>query len=256
MKGETVGTTVYCSWSGGIDSTALIGQLLRHEFKVVAIPVEFYSRHGSEMMLREAEARRAIAEQLFSQYDNFLLQDTATLGCIAECFEMANGEIPRRNRHLIDWMLARYWKWFPEGRINIGLGEYIGADSWVVSDHVPAADADSRALTSYCYSEWGLGVRLWTLANFGESRYKKHRLAQGIESCGLDIMDLTTNCMRNGSLHCGECYKCIERHAAFMSCCGDDRTFYKKHPNIGLVNKYMDQMADIKQEIDDWEALI
>jgi len=211
---------IICSWSGGIDSTALIAQALSagHEVKAVTLGI-----YGGYFAARERDARAA------------LVQPLASLGRISFheidaswiwAFSPDGIEIPRRNRHIIDHLIMQHA--IRHQASDIGLGEYIGADTWVVRDHVGAADADARALSGYLYNEYGLDYRLWSLSDFGEARYKQHRLALGLD-CGID-MSLTTNCLADLPEHCGRCYKCIERSVAFWLCGRADATVYARDP--------------------------
>lgn len=224
---------VVVSWSGGIDSTALIAKLLKHGHAVHAVTLGVY---GGQFATRERRARE------------LLLPTLNGMGDFAHCeapadwiwaFSPDDVEIPRRNRYIIDHLIARYCTLFDTDQI--GLGEYIGADTWVVRDHVGAADADARALAAYVYHEYGLDYRLWTLSDFGEARYKHQRLGMGFDA-GIN-MTLTTNCLGDYPVHCGVCYKCIERSVAFDMLARADRTEYASDPRQHIMWKvYQQQM--------------
>jgi hypothetical protein len=216
MKKEIVMT-----WSGGIDSTALLALLLRDGWDVHALTLNFYDH---VFLSRETRARAQLFPVLFKIKE---FTQVETRGDFLWQFSPDGIEIPRRNRLIIDHLIESYCR--PKGIYYLGLGEYIGADSWVVKDHVGGADADARALTSYIYQEYGLDFRLMTLADFGESRFKSDRIALGKSVIG-DMMFKTTNCLNNVSIHCGECYKCVERHVGFEKVFGYDPTLYTKHP--------------------------
>jgi hypothetical protein len=215
---------VVCSWSGGIDSTALIAQLLRAGHPVTAVALNIY---GGAFARREAQARERLYPVL-ARMGSVTYRTGAADWIWA--FSPDGVEIPRRNRHVIDHLVMV--SALPHGHRDIGMGEYIGADTWVVRDHVAGADADTRALAAYVYGEYGLDWRLWTLSDFGEARYKYERVAMGIRA-GVD-MGLTTNCLTDSEEHCGRCYKCIERAVAFRILSVEDQTVYlsdpRKHP--------------------------
>jgi len=133
----------------------------------------------------------------------------------------------------------------PSDAYYVGMGEYIGADTWAVKDHVGAHDADARYLAAYLLYEYGLNYRLMTLADFGESRYKSDRVNLLVNAIGPDAALLTTNCMDSFSLHCGRCYKCVERHAAFEIVLGrgEDSTEYVVNPEtVDYYVQYEKQM--------------
>jgi 7-cyano-7-deazaguanine synthase in queuosine biosynthesis len=227
MKHKPVHALV--TWSGGIDSTALVAQMLDQGFKVTLLTLRIY---GEQFGQRESAARIRLFPVLKRIGEH---QTNRGRGIIHHYDQRADWlwsfspdgiEIPNRNKRILDYLVTMAQGL---GITHIGMGEYIGADSWVVSDHVGAADADARSLAAYLYHEYGLGYRLWTLADFGESRYKADRLLLGTEVIGRD-MTLTSNCLLNYREHCGRCYKCIERAAAFHLSGITDTTFYIADP--------------------------
>lgn len=214
--------TAVASWSGGIDSTAVLALLLARGWKVHAFTLHIY---GGDFGAREAEARSALRPHLEALPGKLICHEAPADFLWA--FSPDGVEIPRRNKHILDHLIEKHAK--PRQIRNIAMGEYIGADTWLVRDHVASADADARALAGYLYHEHGLDWRLLTLADFGESRYKSQRVALGWEVLG-EAMYLTSNCLLDGRQHCGHCYKCIERHAAFMIHAGHDSTVYAERP--------------------------
>lgn len=232
---------IVCSWSGGIDSTALIGKLAQKGYSILAVYLDLYDIGFSD---REKRAR----DKLFPIIKNTAQKrggDLAVEICDGNWlwnFSNDGVEIPRRNKLIIDYMIENYM--IPEGIINIGMGEYIGADSWHIQDHVSMADADQRTLASYILHEYGLNYRLITLADFGESRYKVNRLNLGFEAIG-ENMNATTNCLRSVKDHCGTCYKCVERNVAFHLLDKKDETYYMSEPKDSeMYDDYLDQMKD------------
>ncbi len=217
---------IVVAWSGGIDSTALIAQLLTKGWAVKALVFDVY-RALPLFAAREERARTALLNYLMP-IETGLLEVHQVKSDWIWAFSPDGIEIPRRNRLMIDHMIEAHCR--PDEIPNIGLGEYIGADTWVVQDHVGAADADARALCAYIYREYGLRERLWTLADFGEARYKHQRLSLGIEVLGDEVMALTTNCLKDTEIHCGKCYKCLERNVAFCKLTGHDVTKYEVDP--------------------------
>jgi 7-cyano-7-deazaguanine synthase in queuosine biosynthesis len=225
---------IVCTWSGGIDSTALIANLLNNGYEVFAYRLKIYQDKFEKRELNAIEKLLPIFKKLGKIH--FKILD----GSFLWNFSPDKIEIPRRNKLIIDNMVETICK--PNKIYNLGLGEYIGADTWVVKDHVSGADADARSLTAYIYNEYGLAIRLFTLADFGESRFKDDRIRLGTNIIKEDMF-LTTNCLNNNLKHCGNCYKCIERHVGFLNILGNDKTKYLNNPEQNeKYNKYKEQM--------------
>jgi hypothetical protein len=217
------------TWSGGIDSTALVAQMLDQGFTVTLLTLRIY---GEQFGQREGLARWRlfpVLKRIGEHQTNRGRGITHAFDQRADwlwCFSPDGIEIPNRNKRILDYLVTMA---SGLGITHIGMGEYIGADTWLVSDHVGAADADARSLAAYLCGEYGLGYRLWTLADFGESRYKVDRLRLGSEVIGQEMVH-TSNCLLNYLEHCGRCYKCMERAAAFHVAGLTDSTFYISDP--------------------------
>lgn len=218
----------YVTWSGGIDSTGVLGLLLQAGWAVHPITLLF---GGNAYRQRERTARKALTEKFSKKYPSLWNDPVEVAGHWLNHFKVPDGEMPRRNKHILDWMMVNYV--IPNNGYYIGMGEYIGADTWAVKDHVGAHDADTRYLAAYLLHEYGLNYRLMTLADFGESRYKSDRVRLLVEAVGPETALMTTNCLMDKIFHCGECYKCIERHAAFRIVLGSagDTTGYIEEPS-------------------------
>lgn len=216
----------YVTWSGGIDSTGVLGLLLQAGWEVFPINLSFGEMNYQG---REAHAREELAEMFEMRYPHQWNATYHDSGHFLSGF-MRDGEIPRRNKHILDYMMENHV--IPTECYYVGMGEYIGADTWVVKDHVGEHDADARYLAAYLLHEYGSGYRLMTLADFGESRCKSDRVCLLVDAIGPDYALLTTNCMANMNMHCGRCYKCVERHVAFEEVLGRgmDTTEYAVNP--------------------------
>lgn len=231
--------TVVALWSGGLDSTAVIAACLANGYDVHALSLVF---NGKDMEQREMTARERLTGSLRSlAHENRQRFDHVTEGADWLWRFSPDGiEIPRRNKHMIDYAIMSHAHALKT--TTIAIGEYTGADTWVVRDHVGAADADTRALTAYVYQEYGIDYQLLTLDNFGLARYKSDRLCIGYEYLGDDI-SLMTNCLRDSLGMCGACYKCIERAAAFDVSKIRDRGMYLRNPREhDAYQVYVDQM--------------
>lgn len=227
------------TWSGGIDSTAVIAQLLFAGWDITAVTLEF---EPSSFAKREAAARWNLMEPL-RRLPGELEVETRDGSWLWE-FSPDGIEIPTRNRRILDHLVAKY----PEAR-NFAVGEYVGCDTWVVRDHVGASDCDARALTAYMYEQYGMDYRLITLADYGESRYKSDRFRM-LYDVLLEDSFLTTNCMSDSELHCGACYKCVERAAAIETLHLKDRTQYESEPREhASFAAYLAQMQGFHAEL-------
>jgi len=229
---------IHVTWSGGIDSTGVIGQLLMGGWTVHPVTLLF---GPEDYQKRERQARNLLHKEFTKRYPQQLRNRLEVDGTFLEDFSADGVEIPRRNKHILDYMMMNHV--IPGDGYYIGMGEYIGADTWAVKDHIGAHDADSRYLAAYLLYEYGLNYRFIALNDFGESRYKADRVKLLIDSLGpVDAMK-TTNCMVDGLKHCGECYKCVERCAAFWAVVGYDTTEYIKDPRQApFYNAYQMQM--------------
>jgi len=231
--------TVVASWSGGIDSTAVVAHLLIRGYSVKTFSLNFYNE---AMMAREKMARERLLPYLQNLGPIVHAEASIEMSEFLWSFSPDGVEIPRRNKHIMDWMITK--KMMPKGIYNLAMGEYVGADTWVVRDHVSERDADARHLEAYLLHEYGSDYQLFTLRDFGPCRFKSERLQLGLDALGSDFI-LTTNCMDQMQVrdHCGVCYKCIERAAAFSSINVPDGTRYikdpRKHPYYGFYMKQM-----------------
>jgi len=233
---------VVASWSGGIDSTAVLAQLAMRGYEITAVVLDIYRVQMPLFAAREYKARQNLIPPLtdLAESNGGSLKVMTGEADWIWAFSNDGIEIPRRNKHIIDHLIVRHM--MPEGITNIAMGEYVGADTWLVRDHVGASDADHRSLSAYLYLEYGLRYRLISLQDFGESRYKSDRLRLGVQAIG-SFMAFTTNCLANSRLHCGTCYKCVERAAAHEVSGIIDATDYesdpREHPRFALYLRQM-----------------
>lgn len=226
---------IWATWSGGIDSTGVVANLLASGRSVRALNIRMYDGPFPQMAARESDARDALtgSMQALAETSGGSFECSSVDGSFLWAFSPDGKEIPRRNKHIVDHLMAAHVLRSP-GAYQVAMGEYIGTDTWLVQDHVAGVDADSRSLAAYLFYEWGEQYRLWTLADFGESRFKVDRLRIGWQVIG-DAMNETTNCLNDTPIHCGECYKCIERSVAFDLLAEEnqsviDRTEYRTNP--------------------------
>lgn len=221
---EVTGGCVVATWSGGIDSTAVVCELISRGIDVLAVSFLF---GGDAMLARENEARSLLFDAVRAcgpgKFDTVEYEAEMFLDAVRETGGLM---IPNRNKRFLDLLMSNLV--IPRRYTDVAMGEYVGADTWLVKDHVHERDADARYLESYLLQEYGAAYRLWTLRDFGlPQRYKVDRLrilAQHVP------ISLTTNCLLDGKNHCGKCYKCVERAAAFDFGHFEDETVYDVEP--------------------------
>ncbi len=233
---------VFVTWSGGIDSTAVIAQCLAHGYTVQPVTLLF---GGTLLQKREHQARMVLQDWFTANYPDLYrdcaLVDGKWLNTYFEVGKVAQMSVPRRNRLILDYMMANFV--LPSDGYYLGMGTYIGSDTGVV-EHVPAHDADTRYLQAYLLQEYGYEYRLITCDTFGEARYKGDRVRQLVDVVGPKIALHTSNCGKNILVPCGNCYNCAERHVAFEEVLGRgfDSTVYQRSPSNWLwYNSYVKQ---------------
>lgn len=206
---------VFLTWSGGMDSTALMCKLLEAGYIVQPVSILF---GGEIYVARERAARKKILEVLDERKFFFdsgceLKKPIEVEGYFLENFEVGGVEqftIPRRNRIIIDYMMANFV--IPSGAYYLAMGLYRGDDTPIVK-HVAAEDSDVRYMQAYFTSEYGIGNELLTCASFGETRTKADRLRM---FPSIELANVTVSCGNSDSYnHCGACYNCASRRAAF-----------------------------------------
>lgn len=215
---------VWTTWSGGVDSTALVAHLLKNGFEVWPIVFEFGPPAYQES---EALARHRIRAHFEREYGDLFHEELKIDGSfLSENFSLDRGrEVLRRNKHIMDYIMMNYV--LPADGTFIGMGTYVGADTSAV-DHLHGKDTDSRYLTAYLLSEYGIEYQLLSLADFanGKSRYKTDQIRILLDAAPWSVLLSTYNCMTGYpeaiGVHCGVCYKCVERSAAMEFLFGKD----------------------------------
>lgn len=218
---------IWVTWSGGIDSTAVLGKLLKAGYEVFPIAVEFGSKFYSE---NEKLAREEIAKY-FKQSFPAKWNDVVTVsGSFFMPFSSDGKEVMRRNKHIMDYVMMNHV--IPDEFYYIGMGSHLGADTPSV-DHLKGGnDTDSRHMNAYLLAEYGIGFQLLTLLDFGPSRFKTDRIKMLLEVVPEELAFKTYNCLTALELgaHCGQCYKCVERRAACVMLGQRDFTEYVYNP--------------------------
>lgn len=220
---------IWVTWSGGVDSTAVLGKLLEDGFVVYPIAI----RMGSAQFSYNELTPRILLSRYFKEKYPALWNDPVEIsGSFLTKFSPDGGrEIPRRNKHIMDYVMTNYV--MANDGYYIGMGSHLGAYPGAV-DHLDGTDADSRYMIAYLLAEYGIGYQLITMLDFGPSRYKTDRIEMMLETVPNNLAFVLYNCLDalSPDMHCGRCYKCVERHAAFETVLGAgyDKTNYVYNP--------------------------
>lgn len=220
--------TVAVTWSGGIDSTAVVGQLLHAGYEVIPVAIKMGPYH---FMKNEQRARDEISHYFGERYPSTWNKPREIDGEFLTLFSSDGGkEVLRRNKHILDYVMMNFV--IAQDLYYVATGSHLGAYPPAV-DHLPGGDSDSREMIAYMLQEYGLAYQLITMLDFGPSRYKTDRIRQLLEHVPAPYCFQTYNCLTTSlpHMHCGRCYKCVERHAAFETIAHDsDKTRYETHP--------------------------
>lgn len=237
--------TVVVLWSGGLDSTGVVGNLLKQGKDVQ--PVYLASRHGPYLM-RELHAQvglwHAIRDLDLPGYlYPSLFKDMLP---IMDTYRLSADIIPNRNELFVQYAATVVMPKVGTGKL--GTGEYTGAEHWVVGWHVPVSDCEISSfetwLQQYLPPSLKGKAEIITLDNFGPSHVKARRLKRGIEAVGTEVMTKTTCCLSDTLVECGMCYCCVERAAAFHMLGEVDNTRYMSNPKDSwLWPYYIEQMS-------------
>lgn len=224
---------IWATWSGGIDSTALVGKLLQAGYEVFPIAVLMGPKIYRE---NEREARVLLTPYFREKYPD-LWHDPieVTMDWLRHFSSDGGHEIPRRNKHIMDYVMMNHV--IPNDFYYLGMGSHLGADPAAVDHLKTGNDTDSRHMMCYFLTEYGIHYQFVSLLDFGPSRYKTDRIRMMLDTLPHEAVAFSSyNCLAGKltSWHCGECYKCVERHAAFEIVLGPDRdlTMYIKSPKI------------------------
>lgn len=225
--------TVLVLWSGGLDSTGLVANLLKKGYDV--LPLHIASRHGPYFM-REVN-RMTRLHTILSTYGMAgtlhppLFKDLVP---VMEAYRTSKDLVPNRNELFVQYASTVMKEY---GITQLGSGEYIGADKWVITYHVPTSDTEPVSFEKWLNYYVGPESRFWYLDDFGKAVYKNNRLAIGWEVIG-EHMNVTTCCLSDTYQDCGICYGCIQRVAAFDTLNLTDLTDYGRDPRISWLYPY------------------
>jgi 7-cyano-7-deazaguanine synthase len=221
----TVKTVVV--YSGGLDSTVLLHQLLADGDQVLALSVDYGQRHRVEL-----EYARRLAEAVGIEWR---LADLSSVGQLLGGSSLTSPEIAVPHGHYAEQSMKQT---VVANRNMIMLSVAAG---WAISQRADrvayAAHTGDHAIYPDCRPEFAEAVdRAIRLADWHEIHLvcpfvrltKAQIVARGAE-LGVDFAK-TWSCYEGGAIHCGRCGTCFERREAFSQAGVHDPTKYEATP--------------------------
>ncbi|MEE3200012.1 MAG: 7-cyano-7-deazaguanine synthase QueC [Planctomycetota bacterium] len=216
--GKTVVT-----FSGGIDSTTLLYQLLSEGCEVLALSIDYGQRHRIEL---EHAAR--IAGQLGIRHE---IADLSSISRLLAGSSLTGEDIPVPLGHYEDESMKQT---VVPNRNMLLLAV---AAAWAISEKADsvayAAHSGDHAIYPDCRSEFAdaLGGAI-ALADWHKVELLRpfvDKTKEDITRLGAELeipFELTWSCYQGGEQHCGACGTCIERREAFLLAGIPDPTQY------------------------------
>jgi 7-cyano-7-deazaguanine synthase len=221
----TVKTVVV--YSGGLDSTVLLHQLLADGDQVLALSVDYGQRHRVEL-----EYARRLAEAVGIEWR---LADLSSVGQLLGGSSLTSPDVAVPHGHYAEQSMKQT---VVANRNMIMLSVAAG---WAISQRADrvayAAHTGDHAIYPDCRPEFAEAVdRAIRLADWHEIHLvcpfvrltKAQIVARGAE-LGVDFAK-TWSCYKGGAIHCGRCGTCFERREAFSQAGVHDPTKYEATP--------------------------
>ena len=216
--GKTVVT-----FSGGIDSTTLLYQLLGEDCEVLALSVDYGQRHRIEL---EHAAR--IAGRLGIRHE---IADLSSISRLLAGSSLTGEDIPVPLGHYEDESMKQT---VVPNRNMLLLSV---AAAWAISEKADsvayAAHSGDHAIYPDCRSEFAealggaIALADWHKVELLRPFVDKTKEDIARLAAELDVpLELTWSCYQGGRRHCGACGTCIERREAFLLAEISDPTDY------------------------------
>ena len=215
-------------YSGGLDSTVLLYDLLAGGDTVLALSVDYGQRHRSEV-----EHARRIAESLGVEWQ---LADLSGIAHLLAGSSLTSSEIAVPHGHYAEDNMKQT---VVPNRNMIMLSVAAGWAMGRQADRVAyAAHGGDHTIYPDCRPEFAAAVdRAIRLADWHEVQLycpfiamtKAEIVARGAK---LDVdFGRTWSCYEGGPIHCGKCGTCFERREAFLRAGVPDPTQYAATPD-------------------------
>lgn len=222
-------------FSGGLDSSVLVYDLLSQGCEVVGLTVEYGQKHAvSELIASSAIAKLTGIEHVIVDLEGCygLFAGSALtspdIDIPAGHYEdkvMACTVVPNRNMVLLSLATACA---ISRGAVMVGYAAHAGDRAIYPDCRSEFADAMDGALALCSDNPITLyrpyvAMSKADIVNHGHSLYVP--------------MEKTYSCYRGASVHCGECATCIERREAFILAGVSDETEYLHSDEIKFARK-------------------
>jgi 7-cyano-7-deazaguanine synthase len=216
-------------FSGGLDSTVLLAQLLHGGDEVLALSIDYGQRHRKELQFAEGTARRLGVEWRLADLRAItpLLAGSSLTspevavphGHYAEA-SMKATVVPNRNMIMLaiaaGWALSRKCD-------RVAYGAHAG-DHTIYPDCRPEFVEAMRHSLSLC--DWQSLELYCPFLTFS-----KGDIVRAGAELGVDFT-ATWSCYEGGEVHCGQCGTCVERREAFVVAGVPDPTPYAATPPL------------------------
>lgn len=229
-----VPAVVLC-FSGGLDSTILLYDLLAGGHKVFALSIDYGSRHG----VRELEAASAIAADAKQRYVVNFRHETIDLASLrgilgASSLMDPNAKIPHGhytdvsqrstvvpNRNMILLAIAVGWAQSLRAELVAYAAHY--GDRAIYPD---CRDDFVAKMRSAVYASTENAVRI-SAPFLNMMKHDIVKLTHRLARAGVSVpLAKTWSCYEGGLRHCGKCGTCVERREAFIRADVNDPTEY------------------------------
>ncbi|MCL4206651.1 MAG: 7-cyano-7-deazaguanine synthase QueC [Pirellulaceae bacterium] len=214
-------------YSGGLDSTVLMHQLLADGDHVLALSVDYGQRHRVELAYAQRSAERLGVE--------WRLTDLSSVGELLGGSSLTSPDVAVPHGHYAEESMKQT---VVANRNMIMLSV---ASGWAISQRADrvayAAHTGDHAIYPDCRPEFAEAVgRAIRLADWHEIHLycpfirltKAQIVARGAE-LRVDF-GRTWSCYEGGAIHCGRCGTCFERREAFLRAGVHDPTEYEATP--------------------------
>jgi 7-cyano-7-deazaguanine synthase len=212
-------TRVVATWSGGLDTTALIAYVIQ-EYRTAVQPL--FVRRGQRAVTREENAvdyYSAFFEKYGSARFNYPVKITVDIP--PRDFKQ---KLPFEHSHLLR----------NSDIVNQAVRLASSLDAKVI---IVGSIEDDQAWRDGTLNYWekktyevreGIGQPdMWIIAPFQEKKWSKADIIEWCVSASLDLSH-TWSCYESGNIHCGECEGCRLRRTAFNQSGACDPTPYQK----------------------------
>lgn len=229
---------IVCIYSGGLDSTTLVYDLLNQGHELELLSFSYKQRHKKELFYAQKNATSlGLSHHVIdiSSVGDYIHTNALT----STNFEVPNGYYTEENMRITvvpnrnAIMLSIAW----------GIAVSRGADAIAIGVH-----SGDHHIYPDCRPEFIKSIEAsFRLSTVGVSSPNMSILAPYINLTKSDIVKIgskirvpyqsTWTCYKGGAIHCGQCGACVERQEAFRLAGAIDKTVYRCPYDFNKVNK-------------------